>query len=1147
MGGGGDAKEIVHVVRARGVSAPLTLANASVDPLTDAARRAAASATTPYQVRWESLLVWATRRTVANTGQGALIEVIPGSRRFNAAQPAIDALPARAREACLLAGHTAARKLRCHRLTWAWLPSFPPRHAVALPAAPPAPTPPLPPPPPAPTSHVHEPLSAPPPALVICAIEVFARSSHGRLSDPAHDALLAITFAVYGESAGETGGAGSAAARVFGGDGDSSFSRGTLYVDNSLESASRDAPPPFAFPSRAQPLPARLSLPFPSEIELLKALVALVRCADPDALTGWDVQRGSWGFVCARAVALKLPSFETLLSRAPAGPTDPRAGGNDDWGLAHDAGLWIPGRIVINAWRVARRNEKLGLYTLEAAVATILAKRTPHFPQAALLAWWDTGLASRVLEYLSARTRAVLAVLDALDFWHRTAESARLYGVDFTSAATRGSQYFVEAVMLRVARPLGFVAPSPTRAACNAQAAMEAVPLIYEPAGVARGPIVVLDFQQLYPSIIIAYNLCFSTCLGKLAPLVSAPVPAVGAESGAGLVAEAAGAEALGVGAGAGAGAGAGVGAGPAVTAARTGISQRLGFIDNFAPPPGILVDAYGGPGEATRLLQRRSSAAGVACAPALGGPPSPRPRRPTGAFVAPTRAVFAPYRIRLGVLPRMLREILATRVMVKGARATAPPARARRLNARQLALKMIANVSYGYTAAGFSGRMPCAELADAIVSTARATLERAVASVEALVPGARVVYGDTDSLFVLLPGRTPAQAWATGAALAAAVTAENPRPVELKLEKVYGASVLVAKKRYAGASYTSAAAAGAGASTAVLDVKGLEIARRDSCAFVTRTQADVLRALLCSDAPWDLSRARAIVSTAIQHLFEGRVPIRDLIFAKEVRVGPGAYARSETAPPAAIVAAVRAQRDARAAPQRGERIPYVVTAALPSSRLVDMVSAPAALLRNGSGGGGGGARVNAGYYARKQLIPALDRVLSLAGASVAQWVAQVPKRAPGLAAPPTAVPVRSSTHGAAATAPTAAAPASVTVAASAAVHARRDHITDFFVSAHCALCGAVRATGSATLCDACGKDPQATTARAFVALGDAQRAAAACRAACRLCTGIADTSKAGAGACDAVDCANFWARDVAEGREEDALRLVALIQQAFD
>ena len=37
-------------------------------------------------------------------------------------------------------------------------------------------------------------------------------------------------------------------------------------------------------------------------------------------------------------------------------------------------------------------------------------------------------------------------------------------------------------------------------------------------------------------------------------------------------------------------------------------------------------------------------------------------------------------------------------------------------LNARQFGLKMIANVSYGYTSASFSGRMPFSELADSIV-----------------------------------------------------------------------------------------------------------------------------------------------------------------------------------------------------------------------------------------------------------------------------------------------------------------------------------------------------------------------------------------------------------------------------------------------
>jgi len=45
----------------------------------------------------------------------------------------------------------------------------------------------------------------------------------------------------------------------------------------------------------------------------------------------------------------------------------------------------------------------------------------------------------------------------------------------------------------------------------------ETIPLNLEPeSAVYRDPVVVLDFQSLYPSVAIANNYCFSTCLGKL-------------------------------------------------------------------------------------------------------------------------------------------------------------------------------------------------------------------------------------------------------------------------------------------------------------------------------------------------------------------------------------------------------------------------------------------------------------------------------------------------------------------------------------------------------------------------------------------------------------------------------------------------------
>ena len=47
-------------------------------------------------------------------------------------------------------------------------------------------------------------------------------------------------------------------------------------------------------------------------------------------------------------------------------------------------------------------------------------------------------------------------------------------------------------------------------------AAPECIPLVLEPESkFYEDPVLVLDFQSLYPSMVIAYNYCFSTCLGR--------------------------------------------------------------------------------------------------------------------------------------------------------------------------------------------------------------------------------------------------------------------------------------------------------------------------------------------------------------------------------------------------------------------------------------------------------------------------------------------------------------------------------------------------------------------------------------------------------------------------------------------------------
>lgn len=94
--------------------------------------------------------------------------------------------------------------------------------------------------------------------------------------------------------------------------------------------------------------------------------------------------------------------------------------------------------------------------------------------------------------------------------------------------------------------------------------------------------------------------------------------------------------------------------------------------------------------------------------------------------------------------------------------------------------------------------------LADTIVECGRRTLSNAIAlatkwgtNTDGKYYGAEVIYGDTDSIFIKLPGRSVKEAFDFGKEFCDSVTASNPPPVQLKLEKVYGATLLQTVRFY--------------------------------------------------------------------------------------------------------------------------------------------------------------------------------------------------------------------------------------------------------------------------------------------------------------------------------------------------------------
>ncbi|KAG2785806.1 DNA polymerase zeta catalytic subunit [Phytophthora cactorum] len=731
------------------------------------------------------------------------------------------------------------------------------------------------------------------------------------------------------------------------------------------------------------------------ERELLHSLEALIRRWDPDFLAGFEVQKASIGYLVDRASQLDINLIQSL-SRLPSARIDPRntttvpdqegdsqkeASIGTTWGVNKAAGLWLHGRYILNLWRLTRSELKLSRYALEDVVWAVLKRTYPVYSAEKLTLWFQEGgqMRWKVVRYCLERATLNLQIISKMQLITKTSEMARLFGIDFYSVLSRGSQYRVEAVMLRVTKRKNFLLVSPSRNQVAGQAPMECIPLVMEPhSSFYPDPVVVLDFQSLYPSLVIGYNLCYSSLLGRLKD---------------GLNPE---------------------------------LETSLGVVD-FTP-------------STSGLLRCRGDV-----------------------IIAPNGTLFCPKSYRHGVLPLILDEILSTRIMVKKSMKSAKGASQERLekvlNARQLALKMISNVTYGYTAAGFSGRMPCAQLADAIVQTGRCTLEAAVRLIEGKSDwNARVVYGDTDSVFVLLKGRSKQHAFRIGQEIADAVTASNPRPVTLKLEKVYMGCVLVSKKRYVGNKFESPTQ-----EVGIVESKGLETVRRDSCGVVQHAMQASLETLFASS---DLSKVKEGMEKYWIQILENRVPLKEFIFAKEVRLGT--YSNG-SAPPAALVSVKAMGKDPRAEPRYAERVPYVVVNGPPGARLMDLVVSPDEYFDKRKR-----YSINYHYYINKQIIPSLERLFLLTGANIRSWYTTLPRSSVKARQHvfDNATPTRPFGRG-------------------------FRSIDAFYLSKHCRLC---RSIGNDTLCQECTANPQRSLLAIHTASTRHEQAVMALKLACTAC-----------------------------------------------
>jgi DNA polymerase delta subunit 1 len=272
------------------------------------------------------------------------------------------------------------------------------------------------------------------------------------------------------------------------------------------------------------------------------------------------------------------------------------------------------------------------------------------------------------------------------------------------------------------------------------------------------------------------------------------------------------------------------------------------------------------------------------------------------------------------GILPTMLDDLALFRKQAKkdmaAAKARGDYFAAKLYDAKQLAYKVSMNSAYGFFGAG-KGFLPCVPISASTTATGRNMIMKTKELAETLVPGSTVVYGDTDSVMVILnlgpEKRHDVHAhFEAASSLAAQISKVFRAPNELEFEKCYWPYALYSKKRYAGRMFASSPS-----KFDYIDVKGLALVRRDFAPIVKESSNAVLDILMHKqDAELAVQTARGYIEKVINE--PPGCDMTPYIMSKTLR---GSY--KNTSQPHLFVANNMAKRTGESFPS-GSRVPYV-------------------------------------------------------------------------------------------------------------------------------------------------------------------------------------------------------------------------------
>ena len=574
---------------------------------------------------------------------------------------------------------------------------------------------------------------------------------------------------------------------------------------------------------------------FETEREMLEAFGRYLHEKDVDIMTGWNIFGFDLEFIYKRALVTGCDSSFFNLGKLKKQECELMIKKLSSSALGDNLLKLLPmsGRFIFDMFHEVKKGYKLDSYSLNNVSKLYLNDQKIDMPAKEMFRRYKDGdpvKLGEVAEYCIKDTLLPHKLMKKLCILLNLLEMAKATWVPLCFLVERGQQIKVFSQLTKKARELGFMVPT-IRYGAIPEEPYEGATVLDAQKGAYYTPITALDFEALYPSIMMAHNLCYSSYVMD---------------------------------------------------------EKRYGNI------PGITYETFEIGDRKYKFAQDVPS-----------------------------------------LLPAILLELKQFRKKAKKDMAAATGSMKEVYNGKQLAYKISMNSVYGFTGAG-KGILPCVPIASTTTCKGRMMIDETKKYVEENFPGAKVRYGDTDSVMVEFDvgDRKGEEAieysWELGEKAAEECSALFKKPNNLELEKVYWPYFLYSKKRYAAKLWTK------GKDDKMhmdyIDIKGLQVVRRDNTPHVREVCKELLDVVLTSSDPGppkELAKERAI------ELLSGDVPNEKLILSQSLsdsykvngkKVSINSAESIDINQAHVQVVVKMRERKPGSEPQSGDRVPYLLT-----------------------------------------------------------------------------------------------------------------------------------------------------------------------------------------------------------------------------